>query len=78
MDLEQYSSIASRIGFYGAAALLVMAVVEKLANTIGYTTFLGSVAFPARMLEYAVVLLIFVIALLLRQIREQLNTEDAA
>ena len=78
MEPEQYSSIASRIGFYGAAALLVMAVVEKLANTIGYTTFAVSVAAPGRMLEYAVVLLIFVIALLLRQIREKLNTEDAA
>ena len=78
MDLEQYSSIASRIGFFGAAALLVIAVVEKLANTIGYTTFVASVATPARTLEYAVILLIFVIALLLRQIREKLNTEDAA
>ena len=78
MDLEQYSSIASRIGFFAAVALLGMAVVERLANSFGYTIFVANLAAPGRMLEYSGILLMFVIALLLRQIREELNTEDAA
>lgn len=78
MDLAQYSSIACRIGFFGAFALLAMAVVERLANAAGYTTFLAQVARPGRMLEYAAVLLIFVIALLLREIRQRLKPGDAA
>ncbi len=78
MDLEQYSSIASRIGFYGAAVLVFMAVVERLANIFGYTAFWATAATPGRMLEYSGILLLFVIALLLRQIRVQLNTGDTA
>ena len=78
MDLEQYSSTASRICFYGAAALVFMAVVEWLANNFGYTTFWATAATPGRMLEYSGILLMFVIVLVLRQIREELNTEDAA
>jgi hypothetical protein len=53
-------------------------VVERLASEAGYTTFLGQVARPGRMLEYAAVLLIFVIALLLREIRQRLKPGDAA
>ncbi len=78
MDLARYSSIASRIGFFGAFAFLCMAVVERLANEAGYTTPLAQFGGPAQMLEYAVVLLIFVIALLLREIRQQIKPRDAA
>jgi hypothetical protein len=78
MDLERYSSLASRVGFFGAFLLLGMAVLERLANTVGYTTILTSINSPGRMLEYAGILLIFVIALLLRQIRDQLKAQGGA
>jgi len=78
MDLALYSSIASRIGFFGAFAFLSAAVVERLANAAGYTTTLAQVGSPGRMLEYAVVLLIFVIALQLREIRQRIKPGDAA
>jgi hypothetical protein len=78
MDLAQYSSIACRIGFFGAFAFLAIAVVERLANEAGFTTFLAQVAEPGRMLEYAAVLLFFVIALLLRDIKQRLKPGDAA
>ena len=78
MDFALYSSIASRIGFFGAFAFLSMAVVERLANMVGYTTLLSGFSSPGRMLEFAVVLLIFVIALLLRDIREQLKPGDSS
>ena len=78
MDLARYSSIASRIGFFGAFAFLSMAVVERLANAAGYTTTAALFGNPARMLEYAIVLLIFVIALLLREIRQRIKPGDAA
>ena len=78
MNLERYNSIANRIGFFGAFAFLGMAVVEKLVNMVGYTTILSRLSSPGRMLEIAVVLLIFVIALLLRDIRERLKPADSS
>ena len=78
MDLARYSSIASRIGFFGAFAFLCMAAVERLANGAGYTTTLTQFGRPGQMLEYAIVLLIFVIALLLRDIRQRIKPGDSA
>ena len=62
------SSLVSRVFFGLAFALLVIAIVEKVANVTGYTILRGFD--PGRLLDYATVLLFFVIALLLRQIRD--------
>lgn len=72
MAINKISSIVARLFFAGALVLLILAVWERIANSMGYTlvkeTFTAS-----RMIELAVILVIFVIALLLRQIREELK-----
>jgi len=72
MDSERLSSLTSRTFVIVALVLLVVAVLEKLCNFAGYTLLRGSFA-PSQFLEYAVVLLVFVLALLLRQVRDRLN-----
>jgi preprotein translocase subunit SecY len=71
MTLDKLSSLMSRLCFFGAFVLLILAVIEKVANLSGYTI-MRSYA-PERLLEVAVMLMVFVIALLLRQVREQLR-----
>jgi hypothetical protein len=74
MRLNQWSSIVCRTFFIGAFVLLALAVGERVSNVVGYTL-LGGSGYPAsRLLEFAVILLVFVIALLLRQIREELRS----
>jgi hypothetical protein len=51
---------------------LIVAVLERIANASGYTMLRGTYT-AARMLELATILVIFVMALRLRQIREQLK-----
>ena len=66
--LSQLSSFASRALIIAAFALGGLAVWEKLANIIGRRlVFLAGYA-PSRLLELAVVTLLFVIALQLREI----------
>ena len=74
MDLQRVMSLVSRVFFVASFALLALAVLERLVNVFGYT-FLGSTGyFASRLLEFAVILLVFVIAMLLRQIRDELKT----
>ena len=70
MSLEKFVSMASRLFFFGAFALLGLAVLERAANAFGYTIlhFRGG-----RLLELAVVLLVFVIAMQVRELREELK-----
>lgn len=70
MNLEQLSAVAVRVFFFAAFGLLVIAVLEVAAHEMGYTILGGRE--PGRLLEYAVILLIFVVAILLRQIRDRL------
>jgi hypothetical protein len=67
VDLDKLSSLAERILFVVAFLLLGVAVVARAAiwQPMGYT--------PWHLLELAVVALIFVVALLLRQIRQELR-----
>lgn len=69
MTIEKLSSLVSRLFFFGAFALLAVAVTEKVSNALGYTIGVS----PGRFLEFAVSLLIFVLALLLREVREGLR-----
>jgi len=70
MSLEKFVSMASRLFFLGAFVLLGLAVLERSANALGYTIlhFRGG-----RLLELAVVLLVFVIAMQVRELREELK-----
>lgn len=70
MNLDNMSAMAVRVFFYAAFALLVLAVVELALRAFGYTLVLRRN--PGDYLDYAVILLIFVVAILLRQIRDRL------
>ena len=66
---EKMTSLICRAFFFVASVLLALSVVEALARRMGYTILRHSFE-PARLLEYAVILLVFVVAMLLRQIRD--------
>jgi preprotein translocase subunit SecY len=71
MSLEKLVSLVSRLFFLGAFVLLALALIERIANAFGYTLlqqFSGG-----RLLEFAVVLLVFVIAAQLREMKEVLK-----
>ena len=69
-------SVMSRMFFFAAFLLLAIAVLERLVNYFGFTI-LGSGYSAGRMLEFAGIMLLFVIALLLRQTREELRRKGA-
>jgi len=71
MSLEKLISMTSRLFFLGAFVLLGIAVIERIANATGYTIL--PLYRGGRLLEFAVVLLVFVIAIQLREIREELK-----
>ena len=69
--MDRLSSITSRTLFFVAFALAGLAVWEKLANIVGLSlTFLSGYA-PSRLLELAVVALLFLIALQLREMKKR-------
>ena len=67
--MNHLASLGSRALFGLAFVLAGLAVWQKLAALFGLTlTFLGGVV-PSRLLEWAAVVLLFVIALQLREIK---------
>ena len=66
--MSNMSSLFNRTLFGLAFLLAALAMLEKVANLLGYTI-LGEYS-PSRMLELAAVALLFVIALLLREMRD--------
>jgi hypothetical protein len=74
--LDRLTSLICRIFFIVAFVMLVIAVWDKIIGYYGFTvSFIGEMG-PARLLELAVTLMIFVIGLLLRQIREGLRSKS--
>ena len=73
MSLEKLISLISRFFFFGAFVLLGLAAVERVANEAGYTILQG-VTRAGHLLDFAVVLLIFVIAMQLRAMKEELKS----
>ena len=72
MDFERWISPVSRLFFLAAFALLAAAVAERVANAGGYTL-LGGAFSGGRLFEIAAMLLIFVIAMQVREMREELR-----
>ena len=70
MKLQSLASLFNRLFFLGAFVLFAAAVIEKLANLAGYTV-IGQTYTPGRLFEFAAVMLLFVITLLLRDVRDQ-------
>ena len=71
MDLEKLESLVSRVFFVGAFLLFVLALVERTANHFGSSIL--QVTKAVTLMETAVVLLVFVIAIQLRVIRDALK-----
>jgi hypothetical protein len=63
-------SLLNRVLFVSALVLFGIAVVEKVSNATGYTVIGRSYA-PGRLIEFAAIMVLFVVALLLREIRDQ-------
>lgn len=62
------TSLLNRLFFTAAFLLLAVAVLDRISNFFGYTILVG---YPAgRLLEFSAIMLLFVIALLLRQTRD--------
>lgn len=72
MWLEKAISMISRTFFVVAFILLGLAVIERVANLYGYTILAGAYT-AGRLLDFSAVLLLFVLALQLREVREALR-----
>ncbi len=70
MSLEKLLSVVSRLFFLGGFVFLGLALLEKVVNLFSYTIMRKS---ATHMLELAVVSLVFVIAIQLRQLREEIK-----
>jgi hypothetical protein len=66
--IGKLSSVISRVLFLVAFLLAGLAVWEKLLNAFGFTVLRGYA--PSRLLEYAAVAVLFVIALQLREMKD--------
>ena len=71
-SFAKLNSIGSRLFFAAALVLFALAVLERVAQVMGLSILRGSYT-AGRMLEFSALLVTFVIALLLRQIREELK-----
>jgi len=70
--VNSITSLISRVFFFISFVLIALALVERFLNFSGYTIFRGAYT-SGRVLELAGLLMIFVIAILLRQIRDSLR-----
>ncbi len=70
MENQKLMSMLSRLFFFGALLFLAAAVVEKGLNLFGQSIPVIDV-FPQQLLSWTVPPLLFVIAIVLRQIREE-------
>ena len=74
MDVDKLTSLVLRTFFGGAFLVFALAVLGKLMALVGQSL-PGVTSAPSTMLGWSVVLLTFVIALLLRQIREAVTAK---
>lgn len=72
MGADKLTSFLNRIFFAAAFLLLAVAVLDRIINIYGYTILAG-MSSAARLLEFSAIMLLFVIALLLRQTRDALQ-----
>jgi hypothetical protein len=75
--MQQLTSTLCRLLFIVAFLLGAVAVWEKLAQLFGYTILGGSYFGPWRLLEFSAVILLFVIALQLREIKMSLGARGS-
>jgi hypothetical protein len=71
--IDKLTSFFNRLFFTVACVLLFLAVWDRILKLFGWT--IAWFYEPGRILEFSAILMIFVIALLLRQIREELKNK---
>ena len=69
---DRYYSFFSRLFFFAATLMFAIAVIDWVLRLFGWT-FSWVPYQPGRLFEFAAILVIFVIAVLLRQIRDALK-----
>ncbi|OGC91383.1 MAG: hypothetical protein A2W25_04430 [candidate division Zixibacteria bacterium RBG_16_53_22] len=70
--IDKLTSVLSRLFFAVAFILLIIAIIDRVLNVFGwYLTWTHYSA--GRLFEFSAMLMIFVMVLLLRQIREKLK-----
>ena len=72
MNIAKLNSLVCRFFFTAALVLFAVSVLDKVAALMGYSL-LGNAYTPGRLFELATLLVVFVIALMLREIREELK-----
>lgn len=72
MNVNKLTSIVSRMVVIGAVVLIGLGAIEYVARLFGYTVLRNTYS-TGRLIELAAALLVIVIALLLRQIRDELR-----
>jgi hypothetical protein len=72
VNIEQLNSVACRVGFFAGFVLLALAVLEELARMVDFTL-VGQAYTTDTFLHVGGILFVVVIALLLRQVREELK-----
>jgi len=73
---EKLISMVSRLFFVGAFVLFGLGVCERIAYAAGYTILLVGSFAGGRLIEAAVVLLVFVIAMQLREMKEAIKKRN--
>jgi len=72
MSLDGITSLVSRLATVVAVVFVGLAGLELLANLFNQTI-LRQIYTPGRLLEFAAILILFVIAVLLRQLRNEVR-----
>lgn len=75
MNYNQLTSVLARVFSLGAILMIALALIEYAANVFGYTI-VREAHRPGRLIEIAATLVVIVIALLLRQIRDELRKKS--
>ena len=77
MNMTMIFHLFARLFFFLALGLLGVAIIEILLNFLDYTILRGAYT-AGRLIELSAALLVFVITVLLRQIRDGSNTQSSS
>lgn len=74
--MRRLGNLLSELLFAGAFLLAALACIEEVANLFGFTLTIRAGYMPSRLLELAAILLLFVIALQLRDLQGSLRAKS--
>ena len=76
MNITMIYRLFARLFFFLALGILSVAIIEILVNFLDYTILRGAYT-AGRLIELSAALMVFVIAILLRQIRDGATTQSS-